>query len=98
MNMEQKPNEALAKELEHRKNVLESDEMDDDENRVLTAEAARKEDQTMEGAKLLKECEEKGERLGASTFWVAKKMACGEKSKEDLRDDIECEEGPTENN
>jgi hypothetical protein len=49
---------------------LESDEIDDDENQELTAEAAKKEDKTMLGAKALKESDKKSEKLGASAFQV----------------------------
>ena len=50
--------------------MLESDEIDDDENQELAAEAAKKEDKTMLGAKALKESDQKAEKLGASAFQV----------------------------
>jgi len=54
--------------------VLESDEIDDDENQELAAEAAKKEDKTMLGAKALKESDQKAEKLGASAFQVCCSM------------------------
>jgi len=95
--MSQKPNEELAKGLEHRKSVLESDELDEEENQEHSADAARKEDKTMLGAKALKESDEKGEKFGASGFQMAKKMAKGQ-SQDDLGDEKDWEDGPNENN
>jgi len=78
--------EELAKGLEHRKSVLESEEIDDDDNQELAAEAARKEDKTMLGAQQLKESDAKAEKLGASAFQMAKKMAAGEDEDDDNKD------------
>jgi len=67
----------------------EEESYDDDDERALANDAAKKEDKTMLGHKRLKESDKNAEKLGAAAFNHAKKMIKHVDNEEELRDDSE---------